>query len=150
MRLTVRVGRLGAVICACVLVSSCTEDAEVRDVKACAAQEAVGYADMEAEARSVLDGVDFSLAKAGSCEDTGRPWSRLTATVVEWRGRHAANRHLVIKGWVRAERGFLSPDGAYRADTTTARDSTLAAESFVLVTFEEVVDEQGWVGGSAE
>jgi hypothetical protein len=104
---------------------------------------------MEAAVQTVLVGVDFSLRRAGSCEDTGRPWSRLEATVRDWSSRKTANRYFAEKGWTRDHAGFLSPNGDYRVNAATARDAD-STESFVSLEFSEVEDKAEWASQEAD
>lgn len=145
MRSRVRLGCLGAAL---LVFASLSSSCGGEPLDACAAREAVGYPDMEAAAQTVLAGIDFSLRRAGSCEETGRPWSRLEATVKDWSNRNTANRYFAEKGWTRDDAGLLSPNGAYRLNIATARDAD-STESFVSLEFSEVADEADWAGQAA-
>jgi len=103
---------------------------------------------MKAAAQTVLAGVDFSLRRTGACEDTGRPWSRLEATVKDWNSRKTANQYFAERGWTRDDAGFLSPNGAYRVNAATSRDAD-GTESFVTLEFSEVADEAEWASQAA-
>jgi hypothetical protein len=110
----------------------------------CLEREADGYPQLEDSARTALDGVDFSLHRAGACEDTGKPWTRGEATVYEWPTRTIANRHFRALGWTVGGRGLTSPDGLYRASNSITTDVT---GQYVTVAFEEVADETEFTGG---
>lgn len=109
--------------------------------ESCEEREAVGYPEMEAMAKSSLDGVEHSLQRVGACEDTGSPRTVLYATVDEWPNRRVANRYFEQHGWTRDVDGLLnSPDGAYWVNNITTRvgnDPT----PFVTVQFFEHADD---------
>ena len=126
----------------CFLATACNEDGSSGpSAGSCQEQEAIGYKELEAAARSALAEVDFSLARIGACEDTGKPWTRVQATVRGWPNRGVANRYFEKLGWSAGNSEFTSPDGAYRASNSTARDQGVSPTPFVTVTFYEVADQ---------
>lgn len=66
---------------------------------------------------------------------------------MQWHDRKLANRYLAAHGWVRGEAGFISPDGAYRAQAATA---TVGATTFVAIQFEEVADQTEWTNAARD
>lgn len=110
----------------------------------CLEQEAVGYPAMEEVARSTLAGVDFTMQRAGTCEDSGSPRTVLAVTVKEWSDRRVAARHFEALGWVGDEDGgrLESPDGVYWVNHITTRDAD-DPDSYVTLHFFEHADDAG-------
>ena len=126
------------------LLAGCSSDDE--NARACQERESIGYEGLASAANDALRGVEFTLSSTGACEDTGKPWTRAQAMVLEWPDRHVGNRFFQQRGWFESDRGFISPDGRYRASNVSARDDALTSESFVIVEFEEVADEAEFSG----
>ncbi len=133
-----------AALMALLVAAGFTTRGELND---CLLREAVGYRHLELMAKSVLDAVDFELLRAGACQDTGRPWTRLEAHVGEWPHRKVAKRYFIRRGWSEGPGGLVSPDGSYRVETSTARAGDGSDQSYVTVTFSEVADQAQWAGG---
>lgn len=110
----------------------------------CQQQEAVGYPEMEAMARSTLAGVEFTMQRLGACEDTGRPRTVLSVTVREWPNRRVAAAFLKAHGWVGdGDAGSMeSPDGVYWVNHITSRDAD-DPDSYVTLNFFEHADDPG-------
>ena len=124
--------------------AGCTSGDE--NAQDCQKRESIGYEGLATAANAALHGVEFTLSPTGACEDTGKPWTQAQATVLEWPNRHFGNQFFEHLGWSKSDRGFISPDGRYRASNATGRDDALTSESFVIVEFEEVADEAGFSG----
>lgn len=126
------------------VVAGCTSGDE--NAQDCQERESIGYEGLATAANDALRGVEFTLSPTGACEDTGKPWTKAQATVLEWPNRHVGNRFFQQLGWSESARGYISPDGQYRASNVTGRDDALTSESFVIVEFEEVADEAEFSG----
>lgn len=112
----------------------------------CLERESIGYEGLATAADDALRGVEFTLSSTGTCEETGRPWTKARATVLEWPDRDVGNQFFQRRGWAESDRGFISPDGRYRASNVTAQDDARTSGSFVIVEFEEVADEVQYSG----
>ena len=138
-------GRLlaGALILGSLVACTASE----ADGDSCLEREAVGYLRMESEVAEVFRDVDDVPTRVGSCADTGRPWTRLQATVEEWSRRKIAIRYFARRGWAKDERGFVSHDGAYRMEASKSKGAGKTDKPYVTVTFEEIADEAEWTRG---
>lgn len=125
------------------LLASCSND---NDDASCLERESIGYEGLATAADDALRGVEFTLSSTGACEETGKPWTKARATVLEWPDRDVGNQFFQQRGWTETDRGFISPDGLYRASNVTAQDDAQASGSFVMVEFEEIADEAEYSG----
>lgn len=108
----------------------------------CREREAVGYPEMKAMARTTLEGVDYTLERVSSCDESGDPVTVVRATIEGWPGRKAAYRFMEQRGWVRyhGPGSHESPDGAYYAYASREWRAD-EPESSASITFFEHADD---------
>lgn len=117
--------------------SNATESADT--ARSCQEIEAVGYPEMEAAARLVLNGVRYRLERIGACADTGEPRTVLYAYVDEWPNREVANRYFKQHRWTDTNGMLTSPGGQYSVNNITSVEAD-STTSFVTVQFFELAD----------
>jgi hypothetical protein len=120
-----------------------SDDPAPMTLQDCLREESVGYAAMEAVARTSLIGVPHVLQPSGACEDTGIPRTGVHAAIQTWPDRSVAHDYFERRGWEWVDGRLTSPDGLYsvHATTTTRADST---GSLVTLAFRELVDDAAW------
>lgn len=124
-------------------LAACSNAADSADTaRSCQEIETVGYPEMEAAARLVLNGVRYRLERIGACADTGEPRTVLYAYVDDWPNRQVANRYFKQHRWTETNGMMLtSPGGQYSVNNITSVEAD-STTSFVTVQFFELADHE--------
>ena len=114
----------GCLVLASAATVGCQGSSEERASDSCAEIEGRDYPALERLADDLLTGVQHTLLRVSSCEDTGQPAASVSAQIPGWTERRAAVRYLKSKGWTpKAEsHSLVSSDGEYFANIILARE----------------------------
>jgi hypothetical protein len=121
------------------LGTGCSPDTgSAESIKECQQVEALGYPAIEELAGATLKDVEYSVERAGACEDTGKPRTYLLAYVDGWVTRDQAISYFKRHGWKTTGGLLTSPDGDYTVNNSTSSEAD-SVETFVETMFSEVL-----------